>query len=135
MSCADGCAADRESCLASGVCGTQIYCETCENQYNACLAACNSSGGGPCPTTTTATDHDTFTWFPHDYVCVGFGVTGSLYRKAQVTMKTTVTTTTRQCNGSTSQQTNVTYNDLYCYYYDTGQTCYSPPYPFVPACS
>ena len=134
--CEDACAADRQSCYES-TCPGQEYCESCELQYNSCIAACNSGGGGggSCPTMSTQTTYGTIHSYPgYDGVCVGTGDEGVGYRRDEVYQDEATVTTTHNCDGSTSTQTQHRYTYLYCSYWNTYLSCSPVRYFDVPAC-
>jgi hypothetical protein len=132
--CEDACAADRQSCYES-TCPGEDYCESCELQYNSCIANCNSGGGGECPTTSTQTSYGTvYSYPPFEGVCVGYGYNGTPYEKTEVYQDAATTTTTHNCDGSTTSQTQHQYTYLYCYYYQAYGSC-APATSFnVPTC-
>lgn len=116
--CLSGCQDFYQDCIMSGVCGSQIICDTCENERVACEQGCPTCPP-PCPSTTTKTRTYQVNayWTGYSSCAWSYLWNHKVYYDeiARVYQQDTIEVT-KHCDGTTSEQVVATsYFTTYCF--------------------
>jgi hypothetical protein len=120
QSCVDWCESQRQDCLVSGACGTEIICDPCNEQYDSCVSencwewSCTDPKS---QSTSNSLEPVNAYWFGESCLQDVFDSL-SLYDNYEIVYKEYQNTHTEYCNGTSS--------DSSVYLYDVTEYCSSP---------